>query len=264
MRAMQLGSYDLMIRSMVRFYSGYIQIHSDGYWDEQTLDNSFEFDEEFIKNVEKTNGVELVVPRLESFALGSSGELTKGVMVVGTDPELENKFMQLSDKLTEGSIFKSEDKSILIAEGLAGYFGIGVNDTLVLLSQGYHGVSAAGKYQISGIVKFGTPQLNDRILFLPLNEAQWFYGAENRITSLALLVEDRNKIEEIIAQLKGTINTDIYIEEGDNGGSPSPSGRAGEGQPPLPLRQQVEGTDDHYIPILSFQLLQNPNHTQNL
>jgi len=47
MRTMQLGSYDLMIDSMVRFYSGYIQIHSKGYWDEQTLDNSFDFDEEF-------------------------------------------------------------------------------------------------------------------------------------------------------------------------------------------------------------------------
>ncbi|MFH1321440.1 MAG: hypothetical protein ABII90_12420 [Bacteroidota bacterium] len=201
MRAIQLGSYDLMIDGMVRFYSGYIQIHSNGYWEEQTLDNSFNYNDEFLKNVEETEDVTLVVPRLESFALGSSGQLTKGALVAGIDPEAEDKLMQLTKKLTGGSIFSKEDKSILLAEGLANYFNLKINDTLVLLSQGYHGVSAAGKYPISGIVKFGSPQLNDNMLFLPLKEAQWFYGAENRITSFALLIEDRNKIEKVITNI---------------------------------------------------------------
>jgi len=210
MRTMQLGSYDLMIDSMVRFYSGYIQIHSNGYWDEQTLDNSFDFDEEFLKNIAKTKGTTLVVPRLESFALGSSGQLTKGAMVVGIDPEEEDQFMQLSEKLTEGVFFGKDDKSILLAEGLANYFGISVNDTLVLISQGYHGVSAAGKYHISGVLKFGSPQLNDNILFLPLKEAQWFYGAENRITSLVLLIRDRNEIQSVIDAIKQNLDDDKF------------------------------------------------------
>ena len=210
MRAMQLGSYDLMIENMVRFYSGYIQIHSNGYWDEQTLDNSFDFDEEFFKDIAKVEGVTLVVSRLESFALGSSGQLTKGALVVGIDPEAEDKFMQFTKKLTGGSMFSKEDKSILIAEGLANYYGVEVNDTLVLLSQGYHGVSAAGKYHISGILKFGSPQLNDNILFLPMKEAQWFYGAESRVTSFALLIKNRNEIQAVIDDIKQNLDIDKF------------------------------------------------------
>ena len=41
MRSMQLGSYERMIDNSVRFYTGYIQIHKLGYWDEQVLDNAF-------------------------------------------------------------------------------------------------------------------------------------------------------------------------------------------------------------------------------
>ena len=41
-------------------------------------------------------GISLVVPRLESFALASFRSKTKGIMVVGIDPPLENKLTNLS------------------------------------------------------------------------------------------------------------------------------------------------------------------------
>ncbi len=210
MRAMQLGSYDLIIDSIVHSYTGYIQVHSNGYWDEQTLENSMEVDKEMIEKVMNEKGVTLVVPRLESFALSSYGQLTKGAMIVGIDPELEEDLMRLSEKLTEGEMFTNESKSVLLAQGLADYYKIGVGDTIVLLSQGYHGVSAAGKYPIAGILKFGSPQLNDRFISMPLKEAQWFYGAEDRITSLALLVGENKQMKRTIKNLSGNIDIEKY------------------------------------------------------
>ena len=47
MRSMQLGSYERMIENAARFYTGYIQIHENGYWDDKTIDNSFEFKKTF-------------------------------------------------------------------------------------------------------------------------------------------------------------------------------------------------------------------------
>ena len=41
MRSMQLGMYDNMIQNVVGSYSGHVQIHNEGYWDEQTIDNAF-------------------------------------------------------------------------------------------------------------------------------------------------------------------------------------------------------------------------------
>ena len=42
MNSLNEGVYDKMIQNVVGFYTGYVQVHKDGYWDDQTLENSFE------------------------------------------------------------------------------------------------------------------------------------------------------------------------------------------------------------------------------
>ena len=44
-RSFQIGVYDKMISNMVGMYTGYLQIHQDGYWEEQSIENSFIPDE---------------------------------------------------------------------------------------------------------------------------------------------------------------------------------------------------------------------------
>ena len=39
MRSMQFGFYDNLIKTVVESYSGYVQIHANGYWEKQSLDN---------------------------------------------------------------------------------------------------------------------------------------------------------------------------------------------------------------------------------
>jgi len=82
MRSMQLGLYTKMIGNMVGLYTGYIQIHSNGFWNEQTLDNAFENDEKIVSSVQDIKGVKKLMPRLEGFALSSYRDLTKGALVV--------------------------------------------------------------------------------------------------------------------------------------------------------------------------------------
>ena len=43
MSSMQEGSYAQYIKTIVNFYSGYIQIHQHGYWNDKVINNSFEY-----------------------------------------------------------------------------------------------------------------------------------------------------------------------------------------------------------------------------
>ena len=72
MRSMQLGSYDRMIETAARFFTGYIQVHDKGYWEDKTIDNSFSYDQGLLDSVASVPGVLEVVPRVESFALASA------------------------------------------------------------------------------------------------------------------------------------------------------------------------------------------------
>lgn len=208
MRSMQLGSYERMIENAARFYTGYIQIHEKGYWDDKTIDNSFDYNNALISAIEETPGVLVAVPRVESFALAAYGSKTKGAMVMGVLPDKENELTLVQDKLVEGSFLADDDKSVVISQGLAEYLKMSLGDTIILISQGYHGANAAGIYPVKGIVKFPVPVQNNGTIYLPLKEAQWFYNLESQLTSIALVVDKAKHVDRIVAEISGKVDTE--------------------------------------------------------
>jgi putative ABC transport system permease protein len=212
MKSLQEGVFDNLIKNIVSYYSGYIQVHKKGYWDERILDNVFEYDKAIDAALQKPDFVTALVPRIESFALSSSGKTTFGCMVIGTEPERENMLTQLNSKVTKGSYFDNDkENAALLGEGLAKKLHVDVNDTIVLLSQGYHGSIAAGKYPVKGLVHFGSPQLNETSVYLPLITAQNWLSAEGNITSLAIGLDDPEQLEQKSEQLKHKLNKDYEV-----------------------------------------------------
>lgn len=195
--SIKTGIFDNLIRNVVSFYSGYIQIHKQGYWDEQILDNSFESSAALEKKLLNDRRITGITPRLESFALASAGNITKGCLVVGIDPQKEDRITRLSTKLVAGKYLQAGDNTVLVSEGLLKRLQLQLHDTLVLIGQGYHGATAAGKYVISGVAKFGSPDLNDRLLYLPLGAAQVLFEAPGILTSYVLSIEDPKQVNRI-------------------------------------------------------------------
>lgn len=206
MRSIQLGSYERMVENAARFFTGYIQVHQNGYWDDKTLDMSFLADESTLEIIHHTEGVETVVPRVESFALAAFGTKTKGAMVLGIDPEKEDDLTRVKSKLVDGSYLNPEDKAVLISQGLADYLKMGVGDSIILIGQGYHGVSATGLYPIKGVMKFPVPAQNNQTIYMPISEAQWFFDVPNRLTSVALVVDKAKHVDRITLALRSKLD----------------------------------------------------------
>ena len=210
LRALQLGLYDNMINNVVGSYSGYIQIHSKGFWDEQIVDNSFSPDKGFINEIESINGVSNTLQRIQSGSLASSSDLSKFVFVTGIEPLKESSLTNWEKRLIKGQLLKEESKSLNVGKGVAKYFDLKIGDTLVLLGQGYHGMQAAGAYPVSGILDLKNPTLNKITVFMTLSNAQDFLSAQNMITHL-ILNKKENKDEDAIAiDIKNLINDEVY------------------------------------------------------
>lgn len=186
MRSLQHGVYNSMIRNAAGMYLGYVQVHDKGYWKDKSLDNTFVPGNALYERLAHDKRISVAVPRLESFALASSGNQTRVAMVIGTDPHREALFNGLNKRITRGHYFREKGSGALLAEGLAAQLHLGVNDTLVLLGQGFEGMTAAGKYPVEGLFHIGAPDLDRTVIYLPLPVAQQFYGTGNRLTSLSL------------------------------------------------------------------------------
>ena len=109
MRSLQLGSYDHMFRNVIESYTGYLQVQNEDFKDNPTVDNVFAFSPEISETILKDKNVSDAVPRFESFALASSGSLTKGVLVMGIDPEKESLLSNVKERLVK---YKLTEKTI--------------------------------------------------------------------------------------------------------------------------------------------------------
>ena len=101
MRSYQLGSYDSMIQNFIESYSGYLQVQHIKYQDNPSVDYSFDYSDTLSLEISSVRNVVSISPRIESFALASSGTQTKGVIVIAIDPEKEKRFSNPENKLVK-------------------------------------------------------------------------------------------------------------------------------------------------------------------
>jgi ABC-type lipoprotein release transport system permease subunit len=211
-RSLQLGTYGNMIGITLRFSTGYVQIHAKGYWDDKSINNSFDAESSLDSMLRQNNNVSLAIPRLESFALASSGPHTKGVAVSGIDPAKEDAMNNLAGKITAGAYFdQGTDQGILVGDALAKYLQLSLGDTLVLLGQGYHGASAAGAFHIRGIFHFPVEQINNALVYMALPDAQAFLGAPDKLSSVSLMLHQPADMDRTRSTLQKALGAEWEV-----------------------------------------------------
>ena len=212
MRSMQEGSYTHNLDNATRFYSGYLQLQQPEFSDNQSIDNLLPADDDFIAKINSIKGITTAVPRLESFALGASGDKSKGVVVMGVNPQSEDAYSGLAARVKKGSYFNSDDeKGVLVGSKLADYLDLQIGGELVLYGQGYHGTTAAGLYTVTGIISFPNQQMDSRIVYLPLKTAQELYLTGNQVTAWVLHGKNVKSIPALEKEARARMGNDVKV-----------------------------------------------------
>ena len=210
MRALQFGFYDKLIETVVESYAGYVEIHADGFWDNQSLDNSMQVDQQLLDNINSVEGVENIVQRLQTFSLISVGEKTKGGVINGVNLSEEQKITDWNKKMVSGS-FDLRDNEIIIAKGIAEFFSISENDTLILYGQGYRGMMAAGKYPVKGVIDLKNPDLNKIGLFMTMESVRKYVSSDDISTHIIIDKEKYYNEDKIVEDLGLILSNDYEV-----------------------------------------------------
>jgi|TARA_B110000438_G_scaffold67833_2_gene68222 putative ABC transport system permease protein len=210
MRALQFGFYDNIIKTVVESYSGYVEIHADGYWDNQSLDNSMQVDQKLINDISSVDGIDNIVQRLQTFSLISMGEKTKGGVINGINISDEQKITDWNKKMVSGSFDLGKDE-IIIGKGIAEYFKIKENDTLILYGQGYRGMMAAGKFPVKGVIDLKNPDLNKLGIFMTLESARNYVSSDEISTHIIIDKSQYYDEEKIFNDLSQVLSENYEI-----------------------------------------------------
>jgi lipoprotein-releasing system permease protein len=161
-----------------------------------------------IAKVRKVPGVAQVTPMVESYglALGPNGQAT-GSVVRGVAPTDIRRIKLIDDNIKEGSLFgfgagEFGGNRVLVGDRLAATLGVQVGDPITLISPTGQSTAFGSNpirktYTVGGIFSVGMSEYDQVYIYMPLQQAQLFYGRDQGVDVIEIMLDNPDKLDQI-------------------------------------------------------------------
>lgn len=206
------GVNDQMIENSTRYLAGHVQVHRSGYHDNQSLDLIIDDPQPVLSALAKQVDVLAAARRLEGMALASLGDKSRGVMILGVDPQQEIRVTTLHQTIVSGAYLRNDTaQEILLGDKTALSLGAVVGSEIVLLTQAADGSVGAAKYTVRGIFDARMDMIDGTVVIMPLKAAQQLYVAGEGITSIVAKLDDRRDAQALASKLAAALGASFEI-----------------------------------------------------
>lgn len=213
LNAFAKGGHDQMIEDATSLVMGHIHIHEKGYWENKTIDYSFNADE-IVGALANNKNIRSYCQRIMCDALIAKEGITKGVMVQGVQPLDEIQVCSLYQYIIKGRYLNDNDSThAVIGATLAENLKIDINDTVAIISQGFDGSIAAEHLQIVGIFKSGNPEYDKFLLQMPLNQADETFSMMDYVHAIVIRASRLDKVDDIVRDFLTQLHNNKYSFE---------------------------------------------------
>ena len=201
------GAYGNIITMFTRNRIGHIQVHRDGYLDKPSLYETIDDYPSVGETIQSTTGVEAWTPRVYAAGLGSVGEKSTAVQVIGVDVAREMQATRFDQKMIEGSVLaETASHEAVIGKGLAKILSGTVGSEIVIFSQGADGSLANDVYKIVGIAESGGDATDRVACYLHIEDAQELFVLEGRIHEIVVIISNINQVSKVTDAIKARLN----------------------------------------------------------
>ena len=153
------------------------------------------------KRISGIPGVKLAAPLVEGQALASSPFNAGGVLIRGVRAQELSQLPSIANNIREGSIEGFDtSKGALIGQRLADQLGLRVGDNITLVAPRgaatVFGTTPRIKaYPIVATFEIGMSEFDSAFVFLPLGEAQAYFGRNGDVTAIEVYVDDPDAVD---------------------------------------------------------------------
>jgi lipoprotein-releasing system permease protein len=161
------------------------------------------------KQIVRVPGVQHALPLIEGQVMVSSRVQATGGLVRGMSEEGIKSLKLVAGNVQFGTLDGfDESRSIAVGTRLANSLGVSLNDTLTLVSpRGAttpFGTSPRTKsYRITAIFEMGMSEYDRTVIFMPLSEAQRFFGKRDAVDYIEVMVDDPERVGAYQSEIKG-------------------------------------------------------------
>jgi lipoprotein-releasing system permease protein len=172
--------------------------------------------EAVIQRIRSLPGVTQAIPVIESQALAQGPVAVAGAVVRGVTPADLRATPIVANNIKSGSlrgfgVGEDGGDQVLVGQKLAQTLGIGVGDPISLISPTggetvFGGLPPAKSYTVGGIFSVGMSEYDQSFIYMPLNQAQLFFGRGAGVDFIEVRLKDPDKapaMKETLAAAAG-------------------------------------------------------------
>ncbi|MEJ2318508.1 MAG: FtsX-like permease family protein [Gemmatimonadales bacterium] len=205
------GTHEDWIESGVRTGSGHIAIQAPGYLLSHKIEDRLSTEtvaaaRAALRSPGIAESVLEVVPKLTTGGLASSPTGARPVEVAGVDPVDEARFSTLDERAIEGRYLEPDDRlAAYVGAELAEGLELRLGSRMVLTAQDAEGEISGQLVRVVGIFQTGIPEVDQRIVHIPLRTAGEWLGAEGAVTTVAVLVDRSRVVRRTVRRLEAAL-----------------------------------------------------------
>jgi ABC-type lipoprotein release transport system permease subunit len=212
MTALMRGMVDDMVKDGISVLPGHVQIHHPAFRDDPTISNLIAPPSGELLEVLGRPEVVAWSTRVRVPAVISSEQDTRGVTLVGIDPDQERRVSFVADDLAEGRFLESrDDVGLVVGRKLVEKMETDLGKRVAIMTQDPENEIADRGFRIVGVFDSKLDQYEEGFVFAGQGTIQKLLGIGDAVSEVAILGTDYRDVEGLTRMVAEAAGPDVEV-----------------------------------------------------
>jgi ABC-type lipoprotein release transport system permease subunit len=211
--ALMRGMVDDMIQDGIRSLPGDVQVHHPDFRDDPSVVNSIAPPTDRLLGVLEQPEVVAWAARVRVPAVVSSERNTRGVTLVGIDPDRERELSFVADDMADGRFLESaEDQGLVVGRKLLERLETDLGKRVVVMSQDEKNEIVDRGFRIVGVFESSMQAREDGFVFAGKATVQRLLRMGDRVSEIAVLGTDYRHVEGLRRRVEEAAGPGVVVQ----------------------------------------------------
>ena len=212
MTALMRGMVDDMVKDGISVLPGHVQIHHPSFRDDPTISNVIAPPSGELLEVLGRPEIVAFSSRIRVPAVISSEQDTRGVTLVGIDPDQESAVSFVADDMTEGRFLESrDDTGLVVGRKLVEKMETDLGKRVAIMTQDPENEIADRGFRIVGVFDSKLDQYEEGFVFAGQGTIQKLLGVGDAVSEVAILGTDYRDVEGLTRMVAEAAGPDVEV-----------------------------------------------------
>ena len=200
------GMVNEMLRDGIRSLPGHVQVHHSDFRDDPSVGNLVGMTSADIGTALADAGIEQYSARVRVPAVISSERESRGVLLLGVDPEREVAIDSIGSSVAEGRTLESiDDNGVIIGRKLAKKLDTDIGKRIVLMSQDPDNEVADRGFRVVGLYEASLAAQEEAFVFAGRATIQRMLQIDDSVSEVAVVGEDYRVVAPLLTSVRAAI-----------------------------------------------------------